>query len=340
MDSDSNNTKSVKRNVVDQLVEGYESATQLQLLLSRQQSSHHIDQTRIVSGDPDPVNKLMGKILDSFHKTISVLDSFDQVANVSVVLEGSRNTSCGDDSTPVSCNGGDSGDSRKRLGVGKSKRGCYTRKKRSHTWTVEARRIDEDIYAWRKYGQKQILNSKFPRSYFRCTHKPTQGCNATKQVQKHEQDPSLFQITYIGHHTCNVSDETQAKTEPLDLEIVLDSDNNKLAATISQDHVDPYIQEQGNDISSLIGVGASMVKEEDYNNGDQNNDYCEGSSTYSDLSLVWPDVMMSDDRQHHQNHFYHGEASTTTSYQFSFIDNDQFSSLFDSYCSYEGTSAI
>ncbi|KAG5404577.1 hypothetical protein IGI04_010696 [Brassica rapa subsp. trilocularis] len=212
--------------------------------------------------------------------------------------------------------------------------------KRSHTWTMEARRINEDIYAWRKYGQKQILNSKFPRSYFRCTHKPTQGCNATKQVQKHEQDPSLFQITYIGHHTCNVSDETQAKTEPLDLEIVMDSDNNKLAATISQDHVDPYIQEQGNDISSLIGVGASMVKEEDYNNGDQNKDYCEGSSTYSDLSLVWPDVMMSDDRQHHQNHFYHGEASTTTSYQFSFIDNDQFSSLFDSYCPYEGTSAI
>lgn len=187
---------------------------------------------------------------------------------------------------------------------------------------------------------KSLYILMFSRSYFRCTHKPTQGCNATKQVQKHEQDPSLFQITYIGHHTCNVSDETQAKTEPLDLEIVMDSDNNKLAATISQDHVDPYIQEQGNDISSLIGVGASMVKEEDYNNGDQNKDYCEGSSTYSDLSLVWPDVMMSDDRQHHQNHFYHGEASTTTSYQFSFIDNDQFSSLFDSYCPYEGTSAI
>ena len=131
MDSDSNNTKSVKRNVVDQLVEGYESATQLQLLLSRQQSSHHIDQTHIVSGDPDPVDKLMGKILDSFHKTISVLDSFDPVPDVSfpVAVEGSRNASCGDDSAaPASCNGGDSGDSRKRLGVGKGKRGCYIRK--------------------------------------------------------------------------------------------------------------------------------------------------------------------------------------------------------------------
>ncbi|KAG2332338.1 hypothetical protein Bca52824_003518 [Brassica carinata] len=340
MDSDSNNTKSIKiKNVVDQLVEGYKSATQLQLLLSHQQSNHHIDQTRIVSGDPDPVNELIGKILDSFYKTISVLDSFDQVANVSVVLESSRNASCGDDSaTPVSCNGGDSSDSRKGPGVGKGKRGCYTRKKRSHTWTVEARRIDDDKYAWRKYGQKQILNSKFPRSYFRCTHKPTQGCQATKQVQKQEHDPNLFQITYIGHHTCNVSDATQAKTEPLDHGIVMDT-YNTLAATIAHDHVDANIQERENDISSLIVVGEGMVKEEDNNNYDHNKDCCEGSSTYSDLSLVWPDVMMSDDRQHHQNHYYHGEASTT-SHQFSFIDNDQLSSLFDSYCPYEGTSSI
>ncbi|CAH8332452.1 unnamed protein product [Eruca vesicaria subsp. sativa] len=339
MDADSNKTKSISRNVVDQLVEGYESATQLQLLFSQQQSDHHIDQTRIVSGDPDPVNKLMAKILDSFHKTISVLDSFDQVTNASVLVEGSRNASCGDDSvTPASCNGGDSGDSRKKLGAGKGKRGCYTRKKRSHTWIVEARRIDEDKYAWRKYGQKQILNSKFPRSYFRCTHKPTQGCKATKQVQKQEQDPNLFQITYIGNHTCNVSDATQAKTEPLDHGIVMDSDN-KMAATIAQDHVDANIQEQENDISSLVVIGVDMVKEEDNNNGDQNKDYCEGSSTYSDLSFVWPDKMMLDDRQHYQNHYYHGEASTT-SHQFSFIDNGQLSSLFDSYCPYEGTSAI
>nr|QIN97364.1 WRKY27 transcription factor [Isatis tinctoria] len=339
MDSNSNNTKSIKRKVVDQLVdqlvEGCEFATQLQLLLSHQHSNHHTDQTRIVSGDPDPVDELMAKILASFHKAISVLDSFDPAANVSVpiVVEGSRNASCGDDSaTPASCNGGDSGESRKRLGVGKGKRGCYTRKKRSHTWTVEARRIDEDKYAWRKYGQKEILNTKFPRSYFRCTHKPTQGCKATKQVQKKEQDPNMFQITYIGYHTCHVSEETQANTEPFDHGITMDSDNT-LAATIAQDHVNANTQEQ----ESLIGAG--VVKEEDHNSGDQNKDYCEGSSTNGDLSLVWQDAMMFDDHQHHQNYYYRGEA-ITTSHQFAFIDNDQLSSLFDSYCPYEGTSAM
>ncbi|KAJ4892068.1 putative WRKY transcription factor 54 [Raphanus sativus] len=336
MDSNSNNTKSIKRKVVDQLVEGYEFATKLQLLLSHQHSNHHIDHTRIVSCDPDPVGELIAKILASFHKTISVLDSCESLP---MAVEGSLNASCGDDLTaPASCNGGDYVDSRKRLGAGKGKRGCYTRKKRWHTWTVEARRIDEDKYAWRKYGQKEILNTKFPRSYFRCTHKPTQGCKATKHVQKHEQDPDLFQITYIGHHTCNVRDQTQENTEPFDHGVVMDS-NNTLAATIAQDHVNADMQEEEINISSLIVVGADMVKEEDHNNGDQNKDYCEGSSANGDLSLVWQDMMMLDDQQHHQNQYYNGEANTG-SHQFAFIDNDQLSSLFDSYCPYEGTSAI
>ncbi|CAN7020504.1 unnamed protein product [Brassica oleracea var. botrytis] len=326
MDSNSNNTKAIKRKVVDDLVEGCKFTTQLRLLLS----NHHIE-TGLLSGDSDLANELITKILGSFHKTISVLDSFDPVPDVSfpVAVEGSRNASCGDDSAaPASCNGGDSGDSRKRLGVGKGKRGCYIRKKRSHTWTVQAKRIDEDIYAWRKYGQKEILNSKFPRSYFRCTHKPTQGCKATKQVQKLEQNPEMFQITYMGNHTCTLGDQTQVKTE-----ITMDSDNSLAAATPQQDHVNANVQEQENDISSLI-VG--MVKqEEDNNNGDQIKDSSEGSSTDGDLSLVWQDEMIFDDYQYHQDHYYYGETSTT-SHQFSFIDNDQLSSLFDSYCPYEG----
>lgn len=40
------------------------------------------------------------------------------------------------------------------------------------------------------------------RSYFRCTHKFDQGCKASKQVQRSEDDPSSFVITYFGEHTC------------------------------------------------------------------------------------------------------------------------------------------
>lgn len=40
------------------------------------------------------------------------------------------------------------------------------------------------------------------RSYYRCTHKPDQGCRATRQVQTSDDNPSEFVISYFGHHTC------------------------------------------------------------------------------------------------------------------------------------------
>lgn len=60
----------------------------------------------------------------------------------------------------------------------------------------------DDGYSWRKYGQKQILKAKHPRGYYRCTHRHTQGCFAKKQVQKSDQDPSIYRVIYRGEHTC------------------------------------------------------------------------------------------------------------------------------------------
>ncbi|RRT66196.1 hypothetical protein B296_00034701 [Ensete ventricosum] len=52
----------------------------------------------------------------------------------------------------------------------------------------------DDGHSWRKYGQKGILGSKHPRS--------AAGCPATKQVQRSDEDPLLFHVTYHGAHTC------------------------------------------------------------------------------------------------------------------------------------------
>ncbi|RLN40061.1 putative WRKY transcription factor 70 isoform X2 [Panicum miliaceum] len=60
----------------------------------------------------------------------------------------------------------------------------------------------EDGHVWRKYGQKEIQNSSYPRSYYRCTHSSGQGCNAKRQVQSSETDPSKYVVTYYGEHTC------------------------------------------------------------------------------------------------------------------------------------------
>ncbi|XP_061374162.1 probable WRKY transcription factor 53 isoform X2 [Gastrolobium bilobum] len=61
----------------------------------------------------------------------------------------------------------------------------------------------EDGFNWRKYGQKDILGAKYPRSYYRCTFRNTKGCWATKQVQRTDEDPTIFDITYRGSHTCS-----------------------------------------------------------------------------------------------------------------------------------------
>ncbi|KAF8012035.1 hypothetical protein BT93_I0229 [Corymbia citriodora subsp. variegata] len=58
-------------------------------------------------------------------------------------------------------------------------------------------------YSWRKFGQKDILGSRYPRGYYRCTHGNVKGCLATKQVQRPDNDPTVFDITYRGKHTCN-----------------------------------------------------------------------------------------------------------------------------------------
>ncbi|KAJ0716542.1 putative transcription factor WRKY family [Helianthus annuus] len=63
----------------------------------------------------------------------------------------------------------------------------------------------DDGYSWRKYGQKDILGAKFPRSYYRCTYRYIHQCMARKQVQRTDEDPMVFEITYRGQHTCTLT---------------------------------------------------------------------------------------------------------------------------------------
>ncbi|KAI9178343.1 hypothetical protein LWI28_025347 [Acer negundo] len=58
--------------------------------------------------------------------------------------------------------------------------------------------ILDDGYRWRKYGQKIVKNSKFPRSYYKCTHK---GCNVKKQIQRNSRNEEIVVTTYEGMHT-------------------------------------------------------------------------------------------------------------------------------------------
>ncbi|KAL4353301.1 hypothetical protein GQ457_06G018460 [Hibiscus cannabinus] len=58
--------------------------------------------------------------------------------------------------------------------------------------------LDDDGYRWRKYDQKAVKNSSFPRSYYRCT---ITSCNVKKRLERSFSDPSIVITTYEGQHT-------------------------------------------------------------------------------------------------------------------------------------------
>lgn len=54
----------------------------------------------------------------------------------------------------------------------------------------------EDGYNWRKYGQKQVKGSEYPRSYYKCTHST---CQVKKKVER-SHEGHITEIIYKGAH--------------------------------------------------------------------------------------------------------------------------------------------
>ncbi|KAI4337944.1 hypothetical protein L6164_016306 [Bauhinia variegata] len=164
------------KNLINELVQGKDLARQLQISLNAPSSSQ---ETR---------EFLIQKIVDSFEKALSAINW----NTGSPPLSGSPRSE----------------DSEKDL---KDQEHNASRKRKAMPrWTKQIRFKPglgvegplDDGYSWRKYGQKDILGAKYPRGYYRCTHRNVQGCLATKQVQKSDEDPYVLEITYRGKHTC------------------------------------------------------------------------------------------------------------------------------------------
>uniref|UniRef100_A0A2P2L457 Uncharacterized protein WRKY transcription factor 09 n=1 Tax=Rhizophora mucronata TaxID=61149 RepID=A0A2P2L457_RHIMU len=56
--------------------------------------------------------------------------------------------------------------------------------------------VSDDGYNWRKYGQKHVKGSEFPRSYYKCTHP---NCDVKKLFER-SHDGQITEIIYKGTH--------------------------------------------------------------------------------------------------------------------------------------------
>uniref|UniRef100_A0A0D9WIW7 WRKY domain-containing protein n=1 Tax=Leersia perrieri TaxID=77586 RepID=A0A0D9WIW7_9ORYZ len=116
-----------------------------------------------------------------------------------LIMSGSSTAAVESSTATTTTAGGSSGGGVTEAAVrrGKKAGGGRGRTPRYAFHTRSENDILDDGYRWRKYGQKAVKNSDFPRSYYRCTH---HTCNVKKQVQRLAKDRGIVVTTYEGVH--------------------------------------------------------------------------------------------------------------------------------------------
>jgi hypothetical protein len=122
------------------------------------------------------------------------------------------------------------------------------------------------------------------RNYYRCTHKYDQGCKATKQVQKIQEEPLLHKTTYYGHHTCRVIQNPEIIVDslsPTHHSSMFLSFDNTFPTPTKQDC--PFLSTSSHPSSTSSSVKREKCKEEIVNHppppplpSSSHNDYLSG----------------------------------------------------------------
>uniref|UniRef100_A0A803MI30 WRKY domain-containing protein n=2 Tax=Chenopodium quinoa TaxID=63459 RepID=A0A803MI30_CHEQI len=181
-------------NITTFLEKGKESANQIRSFIN--------ERLGLKAEDREALDHHSWMTLNSFEAVLSILNASDFDQDDQVLIKKRKfELECPDQSKSEDNIGGGNV-------VSKERRGCYKRRKTGQSIILEVNNLTDDGHAWRKYGQKGILNTIYPRNYYRCTHKIDQNCQALKQVQQISENPTKYKIIYQGQHTCKTPHKT------------------------------------------------------------------------------------------------------------------------------------
>lgn len=144
----------------------------------------------------------------------------------------------------------------------------------------------DDGYNWRKYGQKHVKGSDYPRSYYKCTHL---NCPVKKKVER-SHDGQITEIIYKGQHNHEVPKPNKRAKDGSDLNGHANSQYkaeigsqgqvgslNRPGETVPASSVSGMDQETtqamalqvtGSSDSEEVGDAETRVKEDDNDDGD------------------------------------------------------------------------
>ncbi|CAL5323295.1 unnamed protein product [Camellia sinensis] len=174
-----------QKNLINELTQGMELAKQLQIHLNVTTSPH---ETREL---------LVHQILNSYDKALSMLKLNGETQPTAAAM-GMAESPHSEDSDK------DFKDHEHKHVSKKSRRVWYAgQNKCKFAQGLDLKGVLMMAIIGGNMGRKTFLGPNI-LGYYRCTHRNVQGCLATKQIQRSDEDPTLYEITYRGRHTCTL----------------------------------------------------------------------------------------------------------------------------------------
>ncbi|XP_021651270.2 probable WRKY transcription factor 3 isoform X2 [Hevea brasiliensis] len=144
---------------------------------------------------------------------------------------------------------------------------------RSQASSLVVDKPTDDGYNWRKYGQKQVKGSEFPRSYYKCTHP---NCPVKKKVER-SLDGQVTEIIYKGQHNHQAPQPNKRAKGAGSLNGNSNNQNNfELASQFQSGNVnklkDRKDQESSQATHELLSGASDSEEDGDAENGVDGND--------------------------------------------------------------------